>query len=300
MCVERDTSDEPESPRERGHVLHVVCGGGRAVADTALARRRQSARHHQVPHEDDEHQARRARRAVHSDRVARGAQGSRVLPRQRPHTPRHQGGQHTARPRRLHSDSRLRRERLHLHRWRHDARQGQAHVRGHAVLDGARGDGAEAERLRHQGRHLVAGHHSDRVGHRHGALSQVSAHEGAHDDAAESAAHARHVRRGEGPVQELQQDVSQDDRRMLAQGSERAADGQAAAQARLLQEGQGQGLHSAQSGAARRRAQHESEDAPARAVHSHVGPLEQASRRRVGLRSRRHTACHTVAGRGKN
>jgi len=47
------------------------------------------------------------------------------------------------------------------------------------------------------------------------------------------------VRRGEGPVQELQQNVPQDDRRVFAEGAERAAHGQAAPQARLLQKVQG-------------------------------------------------------------
>ena len=133
----------------------------------------------------------------------------------------HQSRQHPIGLGRLDPNRRLRCERVHIDGWRRDTRQGEAHVRGYAMLDGARSHGAEAVGLRHESGHLVAGHHGHRVGLGHGALSQVPAHEGAHDDAAERAAHARLMRRGEGPIQELLEDLPQDDLRVLTKGSVR-------------------------------------------------------------------------------
>lgn len=271
-------------PRERGHLLHQLRGEGGAVAGAAAAGGRLAARHHQAQDACLQLQARGLRRGDHRHRAARSAQGPRVFPPERADPPRHQGGQHPARRRRDRADRGLRCLGLARHRARHLAPEGSPHVRGHALLDGARGDGAEP-RVRLQGGHLVLRHHGHRDGDRHRALPQVSAHEGAHADAAERAAHAGHGRGGARPVPRLRQDLPQDDLRVPAEGPRQAALRARAAQALLLQEGQGPALPRADAG--HHRAQHGDARAQGGAPPARrLGPPAPHGDGRVGLGER--------------
>jgi hypothetical protein len=74
------------SQRECCHLLYVVCSGGRAVAHITFARRRKLARHSQISHENNEHQAWRFGRDFHCYSAQGGAQRTGVLSRQRSHS----------------------------------------------------------------------------------------------------------------------------------------------------------------------------------------------------------------------
>lgn len=103
------------------------------------------------------HEGGQLRRDAHSRNTPRGAQGPRLPPQRAEAASRHQGRQCPAERDGRREACRFRRRRAAD---QHD--QQEEHLRGDAVLDGARSH--QAVRVRLEGGHLEPGDHGDRAG----------------------------------------------------------------------------------------------------------------------------------------
>eukprot|EP00166_Cyanidium_caldarium_P004538 ctg_483.g139 len=287
---ERDTGDVAQLTRQRGAVLHLVCGRASPVDRDAVHLRHANGAHlaHAVS-------AGSGRRVGHSVHIARGAQGAQLFSPQQADPPQPQGRQHPPDDRRTRVA-----HRLHLSGADAGERGVEAvapDVCGHTVLDGAGGDGAGV-RLRLQGGRVVVGHHRVGTGAGAGSVRAVCADEDTAADVAGPIADA-------GASRTVQQRLQGADRRVSSTRAGAAADHRRAAATSVLPVGATdrsvrRGRHAASHAAARTAASVGARAPQVDARWARVSDSAQRSRSAVagrdGMGSRRASAGGVVEG----